>query len=104
MTPDTFPIFVAIFSVWGLLVALKGATALRGSDGYTFSIWDGGMLRAGKRLNRMGTIIKVVVGAVMALGGLLSIAHAVSWRDGMYALIFVCVLSLASDFVCVERN
>jgi hypothetical protein len=40
----------------------------------------------------------------MAIGGALSMAHAVPWREGMYALVFACVLSLASDFVCVERT
>ena len=99
-----FPAFVVAFSVWGLLIALKGIKVLRANESYTFSMWDGGMLRAGKRLNRMGTSIKIVVGAAMAIGGLLSIAHAVPWRTGMYALVFACVLSLASDFVCVERS
>ena len=102
MTPETARILVLAFSVWGILVAIKAANVLRTRGTYTFSMWDGGMLRAGKRLNRMGAWIKLVVGAAMAIGCLLSFTEVIPYRTGSYALIFVAILSLCSDFVTAE--
>jgi hypothetical protein len=104
MSLESARILVVVLSVWGILVAIKAANVLRTGNSYTFSMWDGGMLRAGKRLTRMGAQIKLVVGAAMAVGCLLAATDVIPWRTGGYVLIFVAVLSLCADFVTVERS
>src|SRR5512135_3368697 len=101
MTPETFRILVIVMSVWGILIAIKAANVLRSDGTYTFSMWDGGMLRAGKQLTKLGAQIKLAVGALMALGCILVFSQTVPVREGSYALIFVAILSLISDFVTV---
>src|SRR5258706_13279196 len=58
MSPEMIRVLLGVFGVWGVAVAIKAMTALNKREPYTFSMWDGGMLRAGKRLNRVGTQIK----------------------------------------------
>lgn len=91
-----------LFTVWGIAVAFKAINCLRSNETYVFGMWDGGMLRQGKRLNKMGMQIKAVVGVLMAgaciglFTGLMPIMTAV------YTLAFVGVLSLVSDLVTAE--
>ncbi len=101
MTPEMFRILVIVLSVWGVLIAIKAAKVLRTGETYTFSMWDGGMLRAGKQLTKMGTQIKLAVGVLMALGCVLIFTKAVDIRSGSYGLIFIAIVSLISDFVTV---
>ena len=68
MTPEMLQVMAVVFTVWGTCVALKALNALRTNQPYVFGMWDGGMLRAGKKLNRMGMQIKLVVGIGMAAG------------------------------------
>lgn len=102
VTPEMFQVFVVVFSVWGIAVALKAIHSLRTGNPYVFSMWDGGMIRAGKRLNKLGTQIKVVVGAVMAGGCIATFTKAVPIGTASYVIIFIAVLSLVSDFVTAD--
>lgn len=102
MTPEMFQVLAVVMTVWGILVALKALKALRANEAYVFSMWDGGMLRVGKRLNKMGMQIKVVVGVLMAAGCVALLARAVPLTTASYALMFVALLSLVSDFVTAE--
>jgi hypothetical protein len=65
-------------------------------------MWDGGMLRAGKRLNKMGMQIKIVVGAAMSLACFGLVAGLIPLQTGAYVVMFVGVLSVVSDFVTAE--
>jgi hypothetical protein len=99
MTPETLQLLAIVFTVWGIAVAAKAINALRTGIPYTFSLWDGGLLRAGKTLNRLGMQIKVVVGVLMALGCIVLLTHALPLATTAYTMMFVAVLSLVSDMV-----
>ena len=103
MSPEMFKVFCVVFTVWGILVAIKAINSLRTREPYVFSLWDGGMIRQGKRLNRMGTQIKVVVGAGMAAGLIAQFTGAVDLRTGAYIIMFIALLSIVSDFVTAEN-
>lgn len=102
MTPEMFKVLVAVFSVWGIAVALKAFHALRTNRPYEFGIWDGGMIRAGKRLNTRGKQIKVVVGILMSLGCIALLGGLVPLKTGAYALTIVAIVSIVSDFATAE--
>src|SRR5262245_51068628 len=102
MTPEMVGFLAIAFTVWGLGVAFKAINALRTNEPYVFSMWDGGMLRAGKRLNKMGMQIKVVVGVLMAAGCIALLTDLVPRTTASYAVTFVAILSIASDFVTIE--
>jgi hypothetical protein len=102
MSPEGLQIMAVVFSVWGIAVALKAINCLRSNEPYVFSMWDGGMIRAGRRLNRMGMQIKAVVGVLMAAGCIALFTGALPLTTAAYAIAFVSVLSLVSDFVTGE--
>ena len=97
-----FQVMAVAFVVWGAAVAIKAFNALRTGGDYVFSIWDGGMMRAGKRLNKMGKQIKVVVGIAMSLGCVALLTHTVPVQTATYAIMFFAVLSIVSDFVTAD--
>jgi hypothetical protein len=97
-----FQVMAVVFTVWGAAVAFKALNALRSGEGYVFGMWDGGMLRAGKRLNKMGMQIKVVVGAAMSVACLGLVTGIIPLQTGCYVVMFVGVLSVVSDFVTAE--
>ena len=99
MTPETLQLVALVFTAWGIAVAAKAVNALRTGKPYTFSMWDGGMLRAGKTLNRLGMQIKVVVGVLMAAGCIALLTHAFPLQTTAYAMMFVGLLSIVSDMV-----
>lgn len=103
MTPEMFQVFAVVFSVWGAAVAIKAIGALRSGEPYTFGMWDGGMLRAGKRLNKLGMQIKVVVGAAMCLGLVAILAGLVPMETGCYVVMFAGIVSVVSDFVTADN-
>ena len=102
MSPEMFQVMAVVFTFWGAAVAVKAINCLRSGEAYVFGMWDGGMLRAGKRLNKMGMQIKVVVGALMAGACLGLVSGLIPLQTGAYVVMFVGVLSLVSDFVTAE--
>jgi len=102
MSPEMLQIFAFAFTVWGILVAIKAANALKKNEDYVFGMWDGGMLRAGKRLTRLGAQIKLAVGVLMAVGCALLLSHAVPLPTASYGIMFIAILSLISDFVTAQ--
>lgn len=102
MSPEMLQIFAFAFTVWGILVAIKAANALKKNEDYVFGMWDGGMLRAGKRLTRLGAQIKLAVGVLMAVGCVLLLSHAVPLTTASYGIMFIAILSLISDFVTAQ--
>ncbi|HEX5060524.1 MAG TPA: hypothetical protein VFV99_14250 [Kofleriaceae bacterium] len=99
MSPEGLQIFAVVFAVWGVAVAIKAFNCLRNNEDYVFSMWDGGMIRAGKRLNKMGKQIKLVVGVLEAVGCIGLLTGAIPLQTACYLIIFVAIVSLVSDFV-----
>jgi hypothetical protein len=102
MSAEMFQVFVAAFAGWGIAVAIKAIQALRTNQPYVFGMWDGGLLRAGKRLSHRGKQIKVAVGILMALGCIALVTGLVPWKTVTYALMAVAIASIVSDFVTEE--
>ncbi len=102
MSPEMFQVMAVVFTVWGAAIAVKAVNALRTGEPYVFGMWDGGMLRAGKRLNKMGMQIKVVVGIAMAAACFGLVSGLLPIQTGAYVVMFIGVLSLVSDFVTAE--
>jgi hypothetical protein len=99
-----FQVMAVVFTVWGAAVAIKAIGALRSGEGYVFGMWDGGMLRVGKRLNKMGMQIKIVVGAAMCLACLGLVTGMIPLQTGSSVVMFVAVLSIVSDFVTATND
>ncbi len=102
MSPEMIRVLLGVFGVWGVAVAIKAMTALNKREPYTFSMWDGGMLRAGKRLNRLGTQIKLFVGIAIA-GACVVVAGGIYYSQPMWlAVLGIAVVGLISDFANSE--
>ena len=97
-----FKVMCVVFAVWGVLVALKAINALRTGDDYVFGMWDGGLIRVGKRLNKMGKQIKVATGAIMSGGCIGLLTGITPFMTTCYVIMFVGVMSFVSDFVTAE--
>ena len=102
MSPEMLQVMALLFTVWGIAVAIKAANCLKSNESYVFSMWDGGMLRAGKRLNRMGMQIKLAVGIGMAIGCVALFAGLLPLTTATGIVCFVAILSIVSDFVTAE--
>jgi hypothetical protein len=103
MSPEMALLLMAIMSVWATAVALKAAKALVGDAEYRFGRWDGGLLREGKTLTRVGTWVKLMVGTVLAFGIVTVFAGLFPARLGVWVLTAVAGVSVVSDFVHVQR-
>jgi len=103
MGPEGYSIMMFVFSVWGIAVAIKAFNALRTDSAYVFGMWDGGMLRAGKRLNKLGKQIKIVVGLMMAGGCIAAATSTLPRTSVFYFTVFAAILSVVSDFVTAEN-
>ena len=96
MSPETYRVLCGVFAVWGIAVAWKAFTAVRNGTPYVFSVWDGGMLRAGKSLTPTGARVKAVIGVAVAIGCLL-VAARVALPATYYAVVVVLIASVVSD-------
>jgi hypothetical protein len=104
MSPETLQVMVGLFALWGVAVAVKAFLALRGNKPYVFGIWDGGMIRAGKRLNRTGKQIKVGVGIAMFVGCGGMAAHVIPYKTAFGIVLATAVISIISDFSTAEPD
>jgi hypothetical protein len=102
MTPEMLMVFGVVFAVWGAAVAMKALKSLRSSEPYVFGMWDGGMLRAGKRLSKVGCQIKIAVGALMSAGCIALVTKAVAVQSAAYFVMAVAIVSIISDFATAE--
>jgi energy-converting hydrogenase Eha subunit H len=102
MSPEMIRVLLGAFSIWGIAVAFKAMTALNKREPYTFSMWDGGMMRAGRRLNRLGTQIKLFVGIALAAACIV-VAAGIYYSQTMWlAVLGIAVVGLISDFANSE--
>jgi hypothetical protein len=97
-------ILIAAFSVWGIAVAWKAMRALRTGTPYVFGMWDGGLMRRGKRLNKYGKEIKVAAGIAMSICSIVYVTRALPYLTCTYLLGFVALFSVVSDYVTEERD
>ncbi|MBS1120250.1 MAG: hypothetical protein H6Q90_2478 [Deltaproteobacteria bacterium] len=99
MSPEILQVLLVAFTVWGGLVAYKAVGALRRREPYTFSMWDGGMLRAGKHLNRTGTIVKVVTAGLVVAWCALALAGVYMHGTTYYVFVGLIIASVISDMI-----
>ena len=52
--------------------------------------------------SRLGAQIKLAVGVLMAIGCVLLLTHAVPLETSAYAIMFVAIVSVISDFVTAK--
>lgn len=102
MSSDFQPVLYVAFLLWGLAVAYKAWSALSKKETYTFSFWDGGLLRDGRRLTPLGA--KIRLGAGLAISGWCAVllAGVRVGRAGSLIAVGLIVLSVISDFVNAE--
>jgi hypothetical protein len=97
MTLAQYHMLFWVFAAWIALVMVKAIRALGPDKIYTFSMWDGGMIRAGKSLTRLGTKVKVVTASLLC-------ASSVAFASGvllptMWPLVIgAAVASVVCDF------
>lgn len=99
MTPEMLQVAFAVFTVWGALVAWKALKALRTREEYQFRMWDGGMLRAGKRLNRTGTIVKLGTALLIVTGCVLGLTGNFAIGNGYVVFVVLIIAGVVSDFI-----
>lgn len=90
--------------VWTSAVCWKATRAVRASQPYTFSWWDGGALLGGKSLTDVGTKVQLACSAIMAAGAVLMFLGVLSFRVGGYAMMPVAAVSIVADFACVSKS
>ena len=102
MSPEMLQVIMVVFTVWGLAVAFKAYTALSKHEAYTFSFWDGGLARSGRRLNPMGTKIKLAAGLLITGWCVITLARIYVGQTGYFIFLGLVALSIISDFANSE--
>ncbi len=102
MPSEMLLVLTAVFAVWGVAVAVKAFNTLRGRKAYRFSMWDGGLLRVGRQLTRLGAQIKSVVGMAMSAGCIVILIGVLPWNPGVYVVGGIALVSIVSDLVNVQ--
>jgi hypothetical protein len=99
MTPEMTKVLFAAFAVWGALVAWKAVKALRTNEEYRFGMWDGGMLREGKHLNRVGTFVKLATAILIMAWCAIGLAGIMVTGDTFIVFIGILIASVVSDLI-----
>jgi hypothetical protein len=102
MDPSMFYVFQLLAVVWSVAMLVKAVNALRTGTPYTFAMWDGGMLRAGKELSRIGTQVKVGLSLFLALGCGLTLAAVISMDNGRWILMGGAGLCIVADWTLAQ--
>ncbi|HEX4455649.1 MAG TPA: hypothetical protein VH143_32535 [Kofleriaceae bacterium] len=92
-----------VLAVWAVLVATKAVFALREGATYTFSIWDGGMIRAGKSLSRRGVVAKLITLTVLVACSVAMIAGASPYELYFRVALAAAIGSLVLDFAFAQK-
>jgi hypothetical protein len=104
MSPEVVRILFTLFVVWAIAVVIKAVIAVASKRTYTFSMWDGGMIRAGKSLTRTGAIVKIVTASALTLSVIGVIVGAFPLPGASYLVIGVAIASITCDFALSERS
>ena len=104
MSPELLRILFVAFGVWAIAVAVKAAIAVSSKRAFTFSMWDGGMIRAGKSLTRTGAIVKTVTASALALSALALAGGVLPLPGSSYLVIGIAIASITFDFALAERS
>ncbi|HEV7555925.1 MAG TPA: hypothetical protein VGO00_10740 [Kofleriaceae bacterium] len=104
MSPELLRILFVAFGVWAIAVVFKAVIAVSSKQTYTFSMWDGGMIRAGKSLSRTGAIVKIVTASALALSALALIGGVLPLPGASYVVIAIAIASITCDFALGERS
>ncbi len=104
MNASTLPLFLGLFAVWGVLVALKAINAVRSGQAYTFSMWDGGLLRAGKRLTPLGAKLKAISGGTIGLGCIVMLGRVAPLQPTIYVLMAAAIGGIVADLALTASD
>jgi hypothetical protein len=104
MSGETLQIFLAAFGVWGVLSAIKAVRAATTGVPYVFGMWDGGLLRVGKRLSLTGARLKIVTTGTLGIGCFLLLARAIPFETGKVVTIVAAIASVVADLVFEDRS
>lgn len=101
MPPETLAVFVAML-VWVTAVFVKAARCAVRDQPYTYSRWDGGLMRAGQLLSKRGLQMKLVLASATFfwLGG--TAAGILRYNVRLYSGAALGLAWLLSAFVGVE--
>jgi hypothetical protein len=96
-------VFFPLIALWTAAALVKSIRCVVNSERYTYSMWDGGMLRAGRSVTPVGAGVKI--GTTFALGTTCIVSMTGIARPYMlYAVIIVAIASLVLDSVFLERS
>ena len=101
MTPEMVQFLFIAFGLWSVAITVKAARALQAQRPYEFALWDGGMIRAGKRLTRTGAQLKLGLCSALAL---CCAVGATGERRASMAALGIALLSLVNDFASTEKD
>jgi len=102
MSPEVLHVLFIVFSIWGVAVAFKAWNALSKHEAYTFSFWDGGLSRSGRRLTPTGAKVKLAAGLVITTWCVISLAGIYVGQPGYFIFLGLIVASVISDFANSE--
>jgi len=102
MSPEVLHVVLIVFSVWGVAVAFKAWRALSGDEPYTFSFWDGGLARSGRRLTPTGAKVKLAAGLAISAFCVITLAGVLIGQVTYYVFLGLMILSIISDFANSE--
>jgi len=90
-----FDLFLfGVCAVWGAAAAIKAIASLQSGKPYTFAVWDGGLLRAGKVLTPRGTRIRVAACTLMT-------ASCLGLATGVFKILYVAPVLICAAVVSI---
>lgn len=98
MSPEMMQVVMIAMSAWGVATVIKALTALRTGKPYTFSMWDGGFLRAGKSISRRGAQMRVVIGVAFAIACLSWVVGLMPTQVGFTVFVTLAMVSIVASF------
>ncbi|HET9622995.1 MAG TPA: hypothetical protein VFP84_16600 [Kofleriaceae bacterium] len=87
-----------LLSVWGVATVIKALIALRTDRPYTFSMWDGGFLRAGKSITRRGAQMRFVIGLAFIVACTTWLVGLMPTEVGFSVFAMLAMVSIVASF------
>jgi hypothetical protein len=98
MSPEMMQVVMIAMSVWGVATVIKALLALRSGKPYTFSMWDGGFLRAGKSISRRGAQMRVAIGIAFSIATLSWVVGLMPTQVGFSVFVTLAMVSIVASF------